>query len=104
MNASSKNSIFAIASIVGISLIASYILFHYLASTGIFKNQYVEFGGAAAFFLVIFYGLKNWYLQLADKAKELEDKANEIPPLLVFSPTSYCLSWLESYWNSELKY
>jgi|GEM_PF-5893710 len=50
-----------------LALSAAYVLFGALSSSGIVKNQYVEFGGAAAGFFVALILLQRWYRAMESK-------------------------------------
>jgi hypothetical protein len=71
----------ALFAIVLLSLFVAAILFGVLYSTGIFKNQNWEFGGAAAGFIVTLLLLRGWYNEMMKGLKpaaELQSKIQEL--------------------------
>ena len=64
MNPKDIHPIIALSIIVVLSLLTAAVLFGVLSSTGVFKNQYVQFGGAAAGFFVAWYGFSQWYAKM----------------------------------------
>jgi len=64
MNPRDVHPIIALSIIVILSLLTAAVLFGVLSSTGVFKNQYVQFGGAAAGFFVAWYGFSQWYSRM----------------------------------------
>lgn len=89
----------SITIIVFLSLLAAGVLFGVLSSTGIVKNRYAEFGGAAAGFFATMYLLHRWYDSmekrytdtsgLAEQIRKLEDTLRKmhVPPFE--APTSF---------------
>ncbi len=65
------NKLVAISTIVGLSLLAAVVLFGFLKSTGVVKNDAFELGGAAAGFLITLWTLRKWHDAIDEK--ELEE-------------------------------
>ena len=63
--------------IVLLSLFVAYVLFGILSSTGIIKNDYVEFGGAAAGFFATLYLLRRWYKEMGASERKIEELQEE---------------------------
>ncbi len=63
----------SISAIVLLSLLTSAILFEGLTSSGLLKNQYIEFGGAAAGFFAALYFLSRWYDSIEKRHSAIEE-------------------------------
>ena len=57
--------------IVLLSLLVAVVLFGVLSSTGIFKNSFAEFSGAAAGFFSALYLLHRWYVRMEANYEEI---------------------------------
>jgi hypothetical protein len=89
----------SITIIVILSLLVAAVLFGVLSSTGIFKNRYVEFGGAAAGFFATLSLLQRWYssmekryidtLELVEQKTKLEETLRKMNVPVFEVPTSF---------------
>ena len=79
MTVKQENPLLALSVLVVLSLVVAYILFGVLQSTGLVKNDYAEFGGAAAGFLATLYLLHKWYSKM--RARENQALRSELETL-----------------------